>query len=56
MKSDNETHDAAAIAKSLKEKTKEFKNHEKHDNIKVESYIHNAENRPAKKPKSSKPI
>ncbi|KAI0508089.1 hypothetical protein KFK09_014223 [Dendrobium nobile] len=56
MKSDNETHDAAAIAKSLKEKTKEFKNHEKHDNIKFESYIHNAENRPEKKPKSSKPI
>ncbi|PKU75141.1 hypothetical protein MA16_Dca018408 [Dendrobium catenatum] len=56
MKSDNETHDAASIAKSLKEKAKEFKNHEKHDNINVESYIHNAENRPAKKPKSSKPI
>lgn len=53
---DNKKHDVAVIAKSLKEKTKEFKKHEDHDNIKAESYIHNVENRPTKKSKSSKSI
>ncbi|OAY78490.1 KRR1 small subunit processome component [Ananas comosus] len=51
----NENKDVAAIAKSLKKKTKDFKKYQEHENVRAESYIASSEEpRPKKKNKTSK--
>uniref|UniRef100_A0A6V7QUJ2 KRR1 small subunit processome component n=1 Tax=Ananas comosus var. bracteatus TaxID=296719 RepID=A0A6V7QUJ2_ANACO len=50
-----ENKDVAAIAKSLKKKTKDFKKYQEHENVRAESYIASSEEpRPKKKNKTSK--
>ncbi|OAY85412.1 KRR1 small subunit processome component [Ananas comosus] len=50
-----ESKDVAAIAKSLKKKTKDFKKYQEHENVRAESYIASSEEpRPKKKNKTSK--
>ncbi|KAG0485045.1 hypothetical protein HPP92_008910 [Vanilla planifolia] len=55
-KSVDDKDDVAAMARSLKEKTKELAKREEHKNIKAESYIADVENLPSKKLKSSKAL
>ncbi|XP_074570800.1 KRR1 small subunit processome component homolog [Curcuma longa] len=53
-KSDKDKNDLVAMTKSLKNKAKELKMHEAHDNVRADSFIANAESsRPKKKSRSS---
>ncbi|XP_042413776.1 KRR1 small subunit processome component homolog [Zingiber officinale] len=53
-KSDNDKNDLFAMTKSLKNKAKELKMHEAHDNVRADSFIANAESsRPKKKSRHS---